>query len=798
MSSRDRTGRGRSRWNDDEMDISNSDDERNSRAQASVREGILFEHSNYYQFVIKWTSEMSTKNPARQKDMVEKITQATKVERDRINLPEHEKKNVLHCDITIKGLPPSVFFGSGYGLERKAAYFAAAKDLMDKSLKMGLITRDLHEAIGSKPVLEMNRRLPDFMRAVDVVVHLDTRICQAKWMDNVETKRGLSPMDFALLDGMIAESREMLYGADAPVYDSSFCGLCKRKSHLETCPYGIEETRLANLRRMAENRDSDRDRRDGRRRSRSRDRGRDLAREQKEAERLDIERKILAQREALMHEEEERKLKEATERARAAALAFGGGGIPMMGGPGAAPLVTPGLSGAANPMEMMMNHPSAPFMHPFHPMNNPHMGPSPEMMASMAQYAPMMDPMGGGYVRPTMPHRDPVSVPTGYAAHVAALEEQRVRAASEEMVRAKEREEDERRERAESALRAELERRLNEEIEQKRRDLEEELKQRLAPREVRRMGGDMGAVMNAYGVNPVSVPQQMNPYGGGPGGMEMGNQMGMSGQMQQQMQQQPSASPYGQPSPYGMQGSMGSNGLGAPLNPYAVNWKETPEYDEVRRIVNENADTLKNLAFSRDTSIATHPVLTRLSMFTQDTNMDQMSLRGLATDLKDFLAMLKKKAEDGRKRPPEMMLDRGPPPEVRGMERERKEEDRRRRRSRSRSRSRDRRDDRRRGGREKDRYDGRREESGRTRETQPVEIEQEEVIVQVGSSRFRQLRAKEAMQLKKDDLVVAQDLKNGRWSTAKVVRVGSDNRVQLMVGNAQWKKEFNEVYRPIT
>lgn len=35
------------------------------------------------------------------------------------------------------------------------AHFAAAKDLMDKCLKMGMITRDLHKVIGSRPNLDM-------------------------------------------------------------------------------------------------------------------------------------------------------------------------------------------------------------------------------------------------------------------------------------------------------------------------------------------------------------------------------------------------------------------------------------------------------------------------------------------------------------------------------------------------------------------------------------------------------------------------------------------------------------------
>ncbi|GMT05217.1 hypothetical protein PENTCL1PPCAC_27391, partial [Pristionchus entomophagus] len=700
-----RHGRGRSRWNaEDDMDVENSEDEGQSRPQHSLRDGILFSHSNYYQFLIKWVAELSSKHPSRPKILKENVSHATIMERERINLPPHEKTNVLHCDVIIKGLPPSVFYGSGYGSEMKTACFAAAKDLMDKCLKMGMITRDLHEAIGRQPSLEPNRRLPDFVRALDVIHQLDSRIIKASWRDNIDEKRSLSPMDFALLDGLIAESRESVYGVDAPVYDASFCGLCKRKTHTETCPYGVEEKRLANLRRDQEDREIEKRR--GRSRSRSREGRRDTMREQKEKERLEIERKIMEQREALAREDEERKLREATERARAAALAFGGGGIPIVGGPGAAPLVTPGLSGQANPMEMMMMHPQAPspYMNPFHPLNQS--GPSPEMVASMAHFAAMMDPMGGGGYGKPPPARE-VTVPIGYAAHVQALEEERVRAQEEERARRiameREREEMKRRERmekTEAMMRAEMEARLREEIEEKRREMEMELREKFAPREARRIGGDFGAAMSAmnamsgYGVNvstpsSIHVQSPMNPYGGMTSGQESLNPY------------------YPSPTSYGV-ASMGSNGMGLPPNPnpYPLpsppmqqmqpSMSDMPEFMEIKTLVNDNADTLKNLAYARDASLASHPVLMRVGNLSGGNHMSQMELRELRDELKDFLAMLGRKAQDGRVKEPEREV------KMERVERRRGDRDDRRRRSRSRSYERrdDRRNDRRGGGRD--------------------------------------------------------------------------------------------------
>ncbi|KAF8383459.1 hypothetical protein PRIPAC_72601, partial [Pristionchus pacificus] len=815
MSSRERSGRSRSRWNaEDDMDISNSDDER----KPPLRDGVLHPHPNYYQFIIKWMAEMSAKNPSREKKMQECISQATAVERERINLPPHEKMNLVHCGITIKGLPPSVFCGSGYGSERKLAHFAAAKDLMDKCLKMGMITRDLHKVIGSRPNLDMNRRLPDYPRAMEAINFLDSRISKASWREKVDQKKKISSYDLAQLDQFIAESRESVYGVNAPVYDDAFCGVCKRKTHTDTCPYGLEEKRVAKLKRDQEEREMERERRERRGRSRSRDRGRDIMRDEKDKERMDIERKIMEQREALAREDDDRKLKEATDRARAAALAFGGGGIPMVGGPGAAPLVTPGLSGTANPIEMMMNTSSIqsniPYGNPFHPLN--HIGPSPEMVSSMAQFTSMMDPIGGGYGNSPM-RKDPVTIPTGYAAHVKALEEQRARAQTEEMARRGEemarrgmfeREKDEMgmRDTTEATLRAEMEARLHEEIEQKRREMEMELREKLAPREVRKIGGDFGdfgAAMSAYGVNmpsttsngygmnmPPTTSMNINTYGGTPNTHDPMNS-------------------YSQSTSYDHH-SMSSNGLSSPPNQYACvtmqsmqplqplqpqqPWLDSPIFKEIQQLVNDNSDLFKNLAFAPDPTLATHPVLGKLEAVGRMGGHD-MELIQVREELKVFISMLK--SDSGRA---SAMEDRGMKMERGRDDRERRDEDRRERRSRSRSFDRRdyRRDDKRvriRGG-GRDSVEGRVGWGYRRREEKMNGDDDVEVIVQVGGSRFRQLRAKEALQLKKNDIVVAQDLKNGKWSTAKVVKV-SEKRVQLTVGNALWKKEFNEVYTPI-
>ncbi|KHJ78500.1 hypothetical protein OESDEN_21878, partial [Oesophagostomum dentatum] len=57
-------------------------------------------------------------NPsARPKRIEDSVTPTTHAEKSRIILPPgaFKRGDLLHCDMTIGGLPPSVFFGSGFG-----------------------------------------------------------------------------------------------------------------------------------------------------------------------------------------------------------------------------------------------------------------------------------------------------------------------------------------------------------------------------------------------------------------------------------------------------------------------------------------------------------------------------------------------------------------------------------------------------------------------------------------------------------------------------------------------------------
>ncbi|KAK5980376.1 hypothetical protein GCK32_012285, partial [Trichostrongylus colubriformis] len=174
-----------------------------------VREGIVFEYLNYYEFLRNWLDEcnriiLRKNKSAIPKRINETITRkliflfltTTPTERARIILPAgvFERNDLLHCDIVIGGLPPSVFFGSGFGHKPSLARAAAAKDLVDKCLRVGLVSDVLHTSIGTHPFFK-KRELPrkEYDLAIDALLDLDKKISSGNWPWDLNTARELEP-----------------------------------------------------------------------------------------------------------------------------------------------------------------------------------------------------------------------------------------------------------------------------------------------------------------------------------------------------------------------------------------------------------------------------------------------------------------------------------------------------------------------------------------------------------------------------------------------------------------------------
>ncbi|KAK6011925.1 hypothetical protein OSTOST_22976, partial [Ostertagia ostertagi] len=111
-----------------------------------VREGIVFEYLNYYEGGIR--------------------------------------KGDFILDMIMEGLAPRYCIGERYldiSPADSLARAAAAKDLVDKCFRVGLISEVLHTAIGNHPFFK-KRDLPrrDYDLAMDALINLDEKISVGK------------------------------------------------------------------------------------------------------------------------------------------------------------------------------------------------------------------------------------------------------------------------------------------------------------------------------------------------------------------------------------------------------------------------------------------------------------------------------------------------------------------------------------------------------------------------------------------------------------------------------------------
>lgn len=230
-----------------------------------VREGIVFEYANYFEFLRSWLDEcnrvlLKKSRTAMPKTISEEITPTSRAERARIILPAgvFDRSELLHCDMIIEGLPPSVFFGSGFGHKASLARGAAAKDLVDKCFRVGLLTEVLHSSIGNHPFFK-RKDLPrkEYDLAVDALLDLDRKISTGTWPWDLNTARELEPETLDRLktvfksvveDIYLARPREPareehLHRSTAPNgpmppfvggrEEEEFCRRCRAYGHLE-------------------------------------------------------------------------------------------------------------------------------------------------------------------------------------------------------------------------------------------------------------------------------------------------------------------------------------------------------------------------------------------------------------------------------------------------------------------------------------------------------------------------------------------------------------------------------------
>ncbi|VDM65784.1 unnamed protein product [Strongylus vulgaris] len=237
-----------------------------------VRDGIVFEFDNYFEFLRYWLDESNkvlvrlnaTSQPKRIEDT---ITPTTLAEKSRIVLPAgvFNRSDLLHCDMVIKGLPPCVFFGSGFGHRASLARVAAAKDLVDKCCRVGLLTEALHASIGDHPFFKrMDLPKRDYSLAVDALVDLDKKMCKISWPWDIYSAREVEqdvldrlqtvfdsvmgdvylrdPNQRRIWNGLMKTSGSKSPGLSDSQSRTGFCRRCKLRSHCEQdCRGDFEE-----------------------------------------------------------------------------------------------------------------------------------------------------------------------------------------------------------------------------------------------------------------------------------------------------------------------------------------------------------------------------------------------------------------------------------------------------------------------------------------------------------------------------------------------------------------------------
>ncbi|CAP28538.1 LOW QUALITY PROTEIN: Protein CBG08769 [Caenorhabditis briggsae] len=179
------------------MDRDDYDRERvNSRYEdppPQIRDGIVHTSENYFDFLMHYVDtlhdqlQVSRGNAPVVRRMNMTITEASPLEKKTIVLPpifdDSDRERMLHCDTTIAGLPTSIFYGSGYGPRVHYAKYSAAKDLIDKCHRIGVLSSVLYAAIGDFERVDNDfkvRFANHISKAVNAVILLIQRMTTVK------------------------------------------------------------------------------------------------------------------------------------------------------------------------------------------------------------------------------------------------------------------------------------------------------------------------------------------------------------------------------------------------------------------------------------------------------------------------------------------------------------------------------------------------------------------------------------------------------------------------------------------
>ncbi|KIH64789.1 hypothetical protein ANCDUO_04895 [Ancylostoma duodenale] len=558
---------------------------------------------------------------------------------------------------------------------------AAAKDLIDKCYRVGLITEALHASIGNHPFLK-KKDLPqeDYGLAVDALIDLDKKMSATSWPWDIYSAREMEQDVLDRLKSVFSAMNtngSMSSGLIESRKNTDFCRRCKLYGHTEReCRSDYPDDRpRGRSRSPALPREPRAERHYERGRRSDRYDYSDVRSGPSHYTPDEIAQKIAQQREELLRR------------------------------------------------EMMIRSPEAI---------------DDELLPQPAYLPQPLIPLGGG----------PATLAQSATQLVdPLLIQHQLRAREEDEYRAK-REAEARRMEEEQRLKEkerELERRMQRELEEKKRALEEEIRKQVQMEERAKLQMELAQ----------RHTQQQPLHGVDPSYPSFSSQHSNSSFML------PSLSSFAASS-YANELSTGS-------------YSSAPDFEmeEIKRLVKETEDKLLDL--QRNAREAELSAIFQSRAFQTVAELGDNAYLLDRSQKQHLLCELK-----------ELLSHAGP------RERERKARSRHRSHSRGRSRRESSRHHRERTPHRRSRSP---RHHGSYRRSKEREV-YKEVRHQVGGITLRNLSPTEQRRLKVGDIVVAQDVKTGKWTTAHIAKISSD-RATLTIGNATWKKNLDELFKEV-
>ncbi|VDK85392.1 unnamed protein product [Litomosoides sigmodontis] len=190
-------------------------------------EGEFFENPCYMEFLMNWL--MHTNLECIKNVCVVKLSTEQQIE---LNVTD---ENCHYVFMTINHLPASHFFGSGFGLDQKKAFWAASRSIVRRLYHAGFITPVLYHTIGKSGRSEFSGKMKRYRRMkewkiVKSAIEWFKKTMTAKVPHWIEfTKNGISTEEFVkVTDEVLDASRSM-----AQKHEIKLDGSVKRKKNAD-------------------------------------------------------------------------------------------------------------------------------------------------------------------------------------------------------------------------------------------------------------------------------------------------------------------------------------------------------------------------------------------------------------------------------------------------------------------------------------------------------------------------------------------------------------------------------------